>query len=109
MKKTTTILSVLLVAAVIVAGVFISQKNTVASEKDELSKQVESLNTQLESLTEQDKTSKAEAEDFLPNEKKFYAPKICYAPRVPAMIVALFEYYVQPYGKQSALLIYAPA
>jgi 5'-nucleotidase/UDP-sugar diphosphatase len=58
MKKTTTILSVLLVVAVIVAGVFISQKNTVASEKDELSKQVESLNTQLESLTEQDKTSK---------------------------------------------------
>ena len=63
MKKTTTILSVLLVVAVIVAGVFISQKNTVASEKDELSKQVESLNTLLESLTEQDKTSKAEAEE----------------------------------------------
>ena len=49
MKKTTTILSVLLVVAVIVAGVFISQKNTVASDRDELSQQVESLNTPLES------------------------------------------------------------
>ncbi len=61
MKKTIAILSALLIAAVIVAGVFISQKNAVSSEKDELSTKVETLSAQVEDLKEKEKANMEEA------------------------------------------------